>query len=144
MGVFAGAAAFFLVIGIVVRRVGEPAIQRLAGVVWFLSVACVAGGVWLAWYKTYGSTGPVTVLVGVAVTVYSAALWLIRRGALQDVALFVGLIVTILGIVDYVVDIVNGHGGTGRLPRLPPSSRCGHSGWHRLGSGGDGTSNRCG
>ena len=118
VGVFAGAAAFFLLIGIVVRRVREPAIQRLAGVVWFLSVACVAGAVWLAWYKAYGSTGPVTVLVGVAVTVYSAALWLVRRGALQNVALFAGLVVTILGIVDFAVDLVNGHGGTGSAPAI--------------------------
>jgi hypothetical protein len=118
VGVLAGAAAFFLLIGIVVRRVREPAMQRLAGVVWFLSVACVAGAVWLAWWKAYGSTGPVTVLVGGAVTVYSAALWLVRRGALQNVALFAGLIVTGLGIVDYVVDIVNGHGGTGSAPAI--------------------------
>ena len=116
VGVVAGAAAFFLLIGIVVRRVRDPAIQRLAGVVWFLSVACVAGAVWLAWYKAYGSTGPVTVLVGAAVTVYSAALWRVRRGALQNVALFAGLIVTILGIVDIAVDIANGHGGTGSAP----------------------------
>ena len=34
--------------------------------------------------------------------------------------------------------------GPGRLPRLWPSSRCGHSGWHGRGSGGDGTSNPCG
>jgi hypothetical protein len=118
VGVLAGAAVFFLLIGIVVRRVREPAIQRLAGVVWFLSVACVAGAVWLAWYNAYGSTGPVTVLVGLAVTLYSAALWLIRRGALQNVAVFAGLVVTILGIVDIGVDIVNGHGGTGSAPAI--------------------------
>lgn len=118
VGVLAGAAAFFLLIGIVARRVRDPAIQRLAGVVWFLSVACVAGAVWLAWWKAYGSTGPVTVLVGGAVTVYSAALWRVRRGALQNVALFAGLIVTILGIVDYAVDLANGHGGTGSAPAI--------------------------
>ena len=145
MGVLAGAAVFFLLTGIVVRRVREPAIQRLAGVVWFLSVACLAGAVWLAWYKANGSTGPVTVLVGAAVTVYSAALWLVRRGALQNVALYAGLVVTVLGTVDYVVDLVNGHGGDRvRLPPLSASSRCGRSGWHGPGSGGDGTSNPCG
>jgi hypothetical protein len=118
VGVLAGAAAFFLLIGIVARRVREPAIQRLAGVVWFLSVACVAGAVWLAWWKAYGSTGPITVLVGGAVSLYSAALWLVRRGALQNVALFAGLIVTVLGVVGYVVDLVNGHGGTGSAPAI--------------------------
>jgi len=118
VGVLAGAAVFFLLIGIVARRVREPAIQRLAGVVWFLSVACVAGAVWLAWWKAYGSTGPVTVLVGGAVAVYSAALWLVRRGALQNVALFAGLVAAILGIVDYAVDLANGHGGTGSAPAI--------------------------
>ena len=118
VGVLAGTAVFFLLVGIVVRRVREPAMQRLAGVVWFLSVAFVAGLVLLAWHKAYGSTGPVTVLVGAAVTVYSAALWLVRRGALQNVALFAGLIVTVLGIVDYAVDLATGHGGTGSAPAI--------------------------
>ena len=39
VGVCAGVAMFFLLAGNIGRRVGEPAIQRLAGVVWFLSVA---------------------------------------------------------------------------------------------------------
>jgi hypothetical protein len=43
VGVLAGAAAFFLLVGILLRRVREPAIQRLVGVVWFLSAACVGG-----------------------------------------------------------------------------------------------------
>ena len=34
VGVFAGAAVFFLLAGVIVRGVGEPAVQRLAGVVW--------------------------------------------------------------------------------------------------------------
>ena len=118
VGVLAGAAVFFLLIGIVARRVRDPAMQRLAGVAWFVSVACAAGAVWLAWWKAYGSTGPVTVLVGGAVTVYSAVLWRVHRGALQNVALFAGLIVTILGIVDYAVDLANGHGGTGSAPAI--------------------------
>ena len=33
-------------------------------------------------------------------------------------ALFAGLVVTILGIVDIAVDIVNGHGGTGSAPAI--------------------------
>ena len=116
VGVFAAAAVFFLLVGIVVRRVREPAIQRLVGVVWFLSVAGVGGAVGFAAHEVYGNNGAVTALaVGVAVTLYSAALWLVRRGALQNVALFVGLVVTIFGIVD----IVTVPGGTGSTP--PPS-----------------------
>ena len=32
--------------------------------------------------------------------------------------MFAGLVVTILGIVDYVADLVNGHGGTGLAPAI--------------------------
>ena len=99
VGVFAGAAVFFLLVGIVVRQVREPAIQRLAGVAWFLSVIGVAAAVWLAMYHVHWNTDAVTVLaVGAAVTVYAAALWLVRRRALQNLALFAGLVITIVGI----------------------------------------------
>ena len=91
-GVLAAAAVFFFLVGIIVRQVREPAIQRLAGVAWFLSVAGVAGAVWLALYHVYGKTDAVTaVAVGAGVTLYAAALWLLRRSALQSLALFAGL-----------------------------------------------------
>jgi hypothetical protein len=100
VGVLAGAAAFFLLVGILVRRVREPAIQRLVGVVWFLSAACVGGAAGSAAHNISATTGAATVLaVGVAGTVYSAALWLIRRRALQNAALFTGLVITICGII---------------------------------------------
>ena len=103
VGVYAGAAVFFLLVGIIVRQVSEPAIQRMAGVAWFLSVAGVAGAVWLATYRVHWSTDAVTFLaVGAAVTVYAAALWLVRRRALQNLALFAGLVITILGIADII------------------------------------------
>ena len=59
VGVFAGAAVFFLLAGIIVRRVREPAIQRLAGVVWFVSVAGVAGAVGFAAHEVYGNNNAV-------------------------------------------------------------------------------------
>ncbi len=97
VGVLAGAAVFFLLAGILVRRVREPAIQRLVGVGWFISAACVGGATAFAMHD---ATGAVMVLVvGVAVTVYSAALWLVRRRALQNAALFAGLVITISGII---------------------------------------------
>jgi hypothetical protein len=100
VGVLAGAAVLFLVIGIIVRPVREPAIQRLAGVVWFLSVACAGGAAGFATHDVYGNASDVTVLaVGVAGTLYSAALWLVRRRALQNAALFAGLVITICGAV---------------------------------------------
>jgi hypothetical protein len=100
VGVFAGVAAFFLLVGTIVRQVREPAVQRLVGVVWFLSVVGVAGAVGFATHDVYGNSGAVTVLaVGVAITAYSAALWLIWRRALQNVALFAGLVVIICGTI---------------------------------------------
>jgi len=100
VSVFAGAAAFFLLAGIILRRIRDPAIQRLTGVVWFLSVAGVAGAVGFATHDVYRNTGAVTALaVGVAITLYSAALWLVRRRALQNVALFAGLVVTICATI---------------------------------------------
>lgn len=100
VAILAGAAAFFLLVGVVARDVREPAIQRMAGVVWFLSAVGVAGAVGFATLDVHGNPGTYTVLaVGAATTVYSAALWLVRRRAPQNVALFGGLIVTICGII---------------------------------------------
>jgi hypothetical protein len=100
VGVLAGAAVVFLLAGVIVRRVREPAIQRLVDVVWFLSVACVAGATGFAVREVYGNTPEVTVLaVGAAATAYAAALWLARRHALENLALFTGLIVLISGAI---------------------------------------------
>ncbi len=100
VGIFAAIAVLFLVAGIVLRRVREPAIQRLVDVVWFLSVAGAAGAAGFAAYDVYGNTAAVTALaVGAFSTVYSAVLWLLRRHALQDFALFAALIVTICGAI---------------------------------------------
>jgi len=99
-GVLAGAAVFLLLAGILARQVREPAIQRLAGVVWFLSAACVGGATGLAANDVPAASGAVTVLAtGAAVTVYAAALWLVRRRALQNAALFAGLVITVCGII---------------------------------------------
>jgi len=110
VGVFAGATMFFLLAGIIVHRDREPAIQRLAGVVWFVSVAGVAGAVGFAAHEVYGNNNAaVTALaVGLAVTVYAAVLWLVRRSALQNLALFAGLVVTILGIAGIIVTVAGG------------------------------------
>ncbi len=100
VSIFAGAAAFFLLVGITVYRVREPAIQRLVDVAWFVSAAAVAWAAGLAAHEVYHRSGTVTVFaVGVAVTVYAAALWLIRRHALQNLALFAGLVTTVCGTI---------------------------------------------
>jgi hypothetical protein len=113
VAVLAGASVLFLVTGILVRHASEPAIQRLAGVMWFLSVACAGGAVGFALYDVYGSTGAITVLaVGLGVTVYAAALWRVRRRAAQNAALFAGLVIAICGVV------AAGAGGPGPVPAL--------------------------
>jgi hypothetical protein len=100
VGIVAGAAVFFLLAGIIVRRVHEPAIQRLVDVMWFLSVAAAGWAAGFAAHDVYGNTAQVTALaVGACITVYSAALWLVRRHALENVALFVGLVITICGTI---------------------------------------------
>lgn len=104
------------------RQVREPAIQRLAGVAWFLSVAGVAGAVWLALYHVHGKTDAVTaVAAGAGATLYAAALWLVRRGAPQSLALFAGLVITTLGVAD-IITVPAGPGPAAPLspaPNLP-------------------------
>ena len=101
---FAGAAAFLFLVGFMLRGVREPAIRRLVSVLWFLSVACVAGA---AGYLVHGvilppagpDGGATALSVGLAASLYAVALWLGRRSAPQDLALFAGLIILICGIV---------------------------------------------
>jgi hypothetical protein len=103
VAVLAGAAAVFLLAGLVMRGVREPAIQRLTDVVWFLSVASAAGATGFA-ADLLGSGAAVTALaVGAGMSVYSAALWLARQHALENFALFTGLIVTICSAI-FIVD----------------------------------------
>jgi hypothetical protein len=103
VAVLAGAAAVFLLAGLVMRGVREPAIQRLTDVVWFLSVAGAAGATGFA-ADALGSGAAVTALaVGAGISVCSAALWLARRHALENFALFTGLIVTICSAI-FILD----------------------------------------
>lgn len=100
VGVFAGFAVFFLVVGLVVRGVREPAVQRLTGVVWFLSVAAFGGAIGFAAYDVFGTSGEVmTLAMGIGTSLYAAVLWLARRRALQNAALFAGLVLTIGGLI---------------------------------------------
>ncbi len=96
VAVFGGTGLFFLAIGLVVVWVNEVAIQRMIGVLWFVSAACVGTAAGVAVHEVYGAAGAVTALsIGLSVTVYSAALWLVRRRELQMVALFAGLTTTV-------------------------------------------------
>ena len=100
VGVFAAAAALFLAVGLALRGVREAAAQRLLSVAWFLSVGTAAGAVGFGVHDVYGGSGATTTLsVGVATTVFASALWLVRKDALQVVAVFAGLVVTICGTI---------------------------------------------
>lgn len=91
VGVFGGFALFFLAIGLVVFWVSEPAIQRMIGVLWFVSAVCAGAAAGIAAHEVYGADGTMTTLaIGLCVTVYSAILWLVRRRELQMIALFAG------------------------------------------------------
>lgn len=107
VGILTGAAAFFLLAGLSVRRVREPAIQRLTGVTWLLSVMCAAGAAGFVTHDLIFSftaadqdAGAVTVLgVGLAVSAYAVVLWLIRPQAMQVAAVFGGLVTLICGVI---------------------------------------------
>ena len=105
VAVFAAAAALLFLIGAAVRRVHEPAVQRLVGVVWFLSVVNVAFAVVFATLDVHDNPTTYTALAtGMTASLYAALLWLVRRRALQNVALFGGLILTVCGVIVAVAD----------------------------------------
>jgi hypothetical protein len=109
VGILTAGAALFLLIGILVRGVREPAIQRLVGVVWFLSVIGVGWAVLVAALDENENVTTSTFLtVGLAVTAYSAILWLLRRRVLQNVAVFAGLVTTICGAIVAIADPASG------------------------------------
>lgn len=100
VAILAGTAAFFLGVGVVLRRVRDGAVQRLVGVVWFLSVVGLAAAVGVAAHEVYGASGEVTTLaMGLATTAYASVLWLIRTRELQVLALFAGSLLTLVGAV---------------------------------------------
>jgi len=99
-GVFADATALFLVVGIFARPVRAPSVQRLADVAWFVSAAGATGAIGFAVHQVHWHGADLTTLAsGAGVAAYSAALWLARRHALQNVAFFAGLVVTVIGLI---------------------------------------------
>ena len=103
VSVCAGAAAFFLVVGGLLFAVHDAAVQRLVGVLWFLSSVGVAVAAGIAAYEVYDVAdqhGPLW--IGGATAVYSGGLWLVRRRALQNAALFGGLVFTVVGVIQAI------------------------------------------
>ncbi|HEX9032653.1 MAG TPA: hypothetical protein VF834_12465 [Streptosporangiaceae bacterium] len=100
VAIFAGGAAFFLVAGLGLTQVAEPAVQRVLGVVWFLSIASAATATGVATHDMFGGSWAQTAMtVGLAVTACSAVLWLARRREPELVALFIGLTVAVCGAI---------------------------------------------
>lgn len=100
VGVFAIAAGFFVLLGAMLLRVREAAVQRLISVVWLLSAIAVAVAVGIAAYAVYGVSGELTTLsIGLVAAAYSTVLWRVHCGALQNFAVFGSLIVALCGTI---------------------------------------------
>ena len=100
VGIFASTGLFFLAAGLAVLRISEPAIDRMIGVVWFISAGCAGAAAGIAALDAFGASGAVTTFViGMAISVYSAMLWIVRRRELQLVALFAGLTIAVCAAI---------------------------------------------
>ena len=100
VAVFAGPALFFLGIGVLLYGVRDAAVQRLVGVVWFLSSVGVGAATGLLVYDVlHVADSDGALWIGLATAAYSAGLWLVRRRALQDAALFGGVVITVVGTI---------------------------------------------
>lgn len=100
VGIFGCTAMFFLAIGLIVLRIADPAIERMIGAAWFVSAAFAGAAAAIAAHEIFGSSGAVTVLVtGTTIAIYSAVLWLVRKGELQMVSLFAGLTVAVCAVI---------------------------------------------
>lgn len=88
----------FLVAGFAIRRSEEPAVQRLAGLLWFLAIGSAA---WLTaiWAVEIADVSDRQALlsVGATVTVVGGALYAYRRWSLPQLGLVGGLALLITG-----------------------------------------------
>ncbi len=97
LGIFALVAVAMWLAGTSVRTVDDPAAERLGGTLWFLSTAATASLAWITGDRVlHFEWREATVLMGAVATVHAAALWLFRRGALQQIAVFGGILTTVL------------------------------------------------
>jgi hypothetical protein len=104
VGVFGSAAAALVLAGVPLRRMRDPAVQRLVGVLWFMSTALAAGVAGFASAEVLDRSESVTCLaVGATASAWAAVLWLVRPRASQVVALFGALVVTTVGAVLVIV-----------------------------------------
>ncbi|MDP8958364.1 MAG: DUF2157 domain-containing protein [Actinomycetota bacterium] len=83
-----------------IRHGSDPAVRRLSSFLWFLSaggLAYVAGVVADDVLAT--ATETTTLLIGLATTAYAGVLWRARPAAVQQVALFAGILVAVGGVL---------------------------------------------
>lgn len=84
LGLLGGLAVLFLAGGAWIRPGAEPALRRLTALLWFLSLAAVAGFALVLFLPTLGMSGRDAGLwTSVVAFVDAAVLWSLRREALQ-------------------------------------------------------------
>lgn len=100
VGALAAGAAICFVSGWLLRRSEEPAIDRLVDVLWGVAVALAGWCGWLVAYDLFDMRGrPPAAIGGVAATALGLVLYALRRRMIQQLALLVGLLVTVNQLV---------------------------------------------
>lgn len=101
LAIAAAATVLLLIGGLVLRHQVEPAFERLASVLWFLTVGAGAGT--LAVLAVEGleweDGGRITLLIGAGTAALAGLLWAIRRAPLQHLALFITLHAALVGAI---------------------------------------------
>jgi hypothetical protein len=100
VSIFTGAGILFLLIGLRLRQVTQPAVEHVAGFAWLASLASIATATGIATHEAFAQPGQVTALAsGIAISVYSAVLWLAFRHEWQMAGLFAGVTITVCGAI---------------------------------------------
>ena len=100
VAVDADTAALFLAMGVLLLPVHDAAIQRLIGVVWLASAVGLGAAIAFAAHDVYDLSGHGAVIAtGLGTAAYAMVLWLARPAALQNLALFAALAMTVGGVV---------------------------------------------
>ena len=98
----------FLGVGALVRPSTEPALRRLAAVMWAVSVAAFAGAAAMAnvLLDTSGKTPFLTIATPTGA--YAVVLWLLQRHGLQQAIAFGTSCVAVASVINFVVTDVSG------------------------------------